>query len=132
MPAGAITSTCTVQLPLAPAPLLARAGTVPPFMVTELLPATAVMLPAPQEVTALAGVATRIWPVPPLVGKESEIDALVIGCADRLVRVMVSRVMLPSDSGPAGENALATVSTGRSSVPLGVELVPLMVPVLPG
>ena len=101
-----------------------RAGTVAPFIVIELVPGTAVITPGPQEVAALAGEAMRICPVPPLVGNGSDTETLPSGLADRFSSAMRRRVMLPSDSGPPGVKPLLTVSTGRSTVPAGVDVAP--------
>lgn len=76
VPAAPTTSTCRKQVPAAPEPRLALAGTVPPFIETDVVPAVAVIVGLPQVLAALAGFAICIC-APPETGKVSEIDTAV-------------------------------------------------------
>ena len=94
VPAGPITSTLTTQVPFAPVPLAALAGTVPAFNCNEVVPATAITVP-PHVVDAFAGVATCNAPKPS-VGKVSDNETLVNAFAERLLNVTVSVAIVPS------------------------------------
>jgi len=59
-PAAPTTSTCRKQVPAAPEPRFALAGTVPPFMATDVVPAAAVIVGLTQLLAALAGFAICI------------------------------------------------------------------------
>lgn len=98
-------------MPDDPVPLLARAGIVAPFMVMEVVPATAVIVGLPlQVVEALGGLAIRSCPVPILAaGRLSLTEAAVIVLAEILVRVIVIVETEFSDNGPAGEKTLLAV-----------------------
>ena len=81
---------------------------MPPLSAADVEPAAAVSVP-PQVVAAFAGVATRNWTLPE-TGRVSDTDTLFSGLAEKLLKVMVMRVTVPSWSGPAGLNALAATS----------------------
>ena len=74
-----------MQVPLAPVPLLARAGMVAPVRETTDAPGVAFTTPLAQVVEASAGLAiTSCWLLEPM-GRLSVKLAAVIGWADRFV-----------------------------------------------
>jgi hypothetical protein len=91
---------------------------VPPFMVRDVDPATAVIVGLPQVLAAFAGVAMRICPPPTVAtGNVSEIDTLVSGFAEKLLSVMVMLEIDPSASGPAGLKLFAAETTEVFTLP---------------
>ena len=86
----------TVQVPKAPLPLLARAGTEAPLIDRVELPGVAVREPPLQVLDALAGLAMISCEPALPIGRLSVKLALVSGCAERLVNVAVSRETDPS------------------------------------
>jgi hypothetical protein len=99
------TSTLTenVQEPLA--------GMVPPLKLTELLPAVAVIVPAPQDPVRLLGVWTKR-----LTGKVSVKATAVIGLPDGLVMVKVKIEVCPMAT-PDGLNDFAMVGGCANNAP---------------
>ena len=120
-----MTDSVTVQVPLAPVPLLARAGIVAPVIVKLDAPGVAVSVPPTQVVEAVAGLAiTSCRPAEP-IGSGSVKLALVTGWAEMFVNTTVSCETVPSKAA-AGEKLLLTVIVLATVVFTGPEPVALL------